>query len=89
MTPPCIPTPKPHTANTVAASRGSQYLEALITAIREERAAARGGPRPFHAQLRDLGYLGWSALVSSGLPKRRVLTGDWDGEASHNADPPW
>jgi hypothetical protein len=49
---------------TVAASRGSQYLEGLIAAIREEVAAARGGPRPLHAQLRDLGYLGWSELVS-------------------------
>lgn len=57
---------------TVAASRGSQYLEALIIAIREERAAASGGPYPLHAQLRGLGYLGWSALVSF-RPRTAVL----------------
>ena len=25
----------------------------------------------------------------SGLPKRRVLAGNGDGEASHNANPSW
>jgi hypothetical protein len=47
-----------------AASGGSQYLAALVSAIREERDAARHGSLPGHVELRDLGYLGWSQLLS-------------------------
>jgi len=47
-----------------AAGGGSQYLAALVSAIREERDAARHGSVPGHARLRDLGYLGWSQLLS-------------------------
>lgn len=47
-----------------AASGGSQYLAALVSGIREERTAARGGPAPRHDGLRELGYLGWSQLLS-------------------------
>jgi class 3 adenylate cyclase/tetratricopeptide (TPR) repeat protein len=42
----------------------SPFLEALVTAIREERAAARGGAAPAHRRLRELGYLGWSRLLA-------------------------
>jgi class 3 adenylate cyclase/tetratricopeptide (TPR) repeat protein len=46
------------------AARGSPYLEALLEAIREEMAAARGGAAvPAHAKLRELGYVGWSQLL--------------------------
>ena len=37
---------------------GSPYLEALAAAIREEMAAAQGGPAPAHGRLRELGYAG-------------------------------
>jgi hypothetical protein len=47
-----------------AVGGGSQYLEALVTAIREERDAARHGPAPRHAGLQKLGYVGWSQLLS-------------------------
>jgi class 3 adenylate cyclase len=47
-----------------AAGGGSQYLAALVSAIREERDAARHGSVPGHAGLRDLGYRGWSQLLS-------------------------
>jgi len=46
------------------AEKGSRYLEALVAAIREEMAAARGGPAPTHRMLRELGYLGWSQLLA-------------------------
>jgi len=46
------------------AEKGSRYLEALVAAIREEMAVARGGPGPTHRKLRDLGYLGWSQLLA-------------------------
>jgi hypothetical protein len=46
------------------ARRGGQMLGALGAAIREERAAASGGPRPTHRELRDLGYRGLSELLS-------------------------
>jgi hypothetical protein len=46
------------------AARGSPYLEALLEAIREEMAAARGEPAPAHARLRELGYAGWSQLLA-------------------------
>ena len=44
-------------------AHGSPYLEALLTAIREEMGAAQGGPVPTHA-LRELGYTGWSQLLA-------------------------
>ena len=37
------------------AAHGSPYLEALLAAIREEMAAAQGGPAPAHGRLRELG----------------------------------
>jgi class 3 adenylate cyclase/tetratricopeptide (TPR) repeat protein len=46
------------------AETGSPYLAALVAAIREEMAAARGGPAPTHQRLRELGYLGWSQLLA-------------------------
>jgi len=46
------------------AEKGSRYLEALVAAIREEMAAARGGPAPTHRMLRELGYRGWSQLLA-------------------------
>jgi len=39
-------------------------LGALAEAIREEVAAAKGGPRPTHESLRELGYKGLSELLS-------------------------
>ena len=44
--------------------RDSSYFTAFIAATREEMAAARGGPPPTHARLRELGYHGWSRLLS-------------------------
>jgi class 3 adenylate cyclase/tetratricopeptide (TPR) repeat protein len=46
------------------AAKGSPYVEALVAAIREEMAAARGGPTPVHRMLRELGYVGWSQLLA-------------------------
>lgn len=45
------------------AQRGGAMLGALSAAIREERAAANGGPRPTHRELRALGYRGLSELL--------------------------
>jgi class 3 adenylate cyclase/tetratricopeptide (TPR) repeat protein len=45
-------------------TKGSPYVEALVVAIREEMAAARGGPAPRHGKLRELGYMGWSQLLA-------------------------
>ena len=44
--------------------RGSKFATALAAALREEEAAARGGPKPAHEALRALGYVGVSQLVS-------------------------
>jgi hypothetical protein len=46
------------------AEKGNPYLEALVSAIHEEMAAARGGQKPAHRMLRELGYLGWSQLLA-------------------------
>jgi hypothetical protein len=46
------------------AGRGSKFAGALAAALREEEAAARGGPKPAHDALRGLGYHGISQLVS-------------------------
>jgi hypothetical protein len=48
----------------VAAESGSRYLAALAAAIREEMRAARSGPVATHHMLQDLGYAGWSRLLS-------------------------
>ena len=48
----------------VAAKGGSRYVAALVAAIREVMIAARGGPAARHRMLRDLGYMGWSRLLS-------------------------
>ena len=42
----------------------SRYLRALVAAIREEMAAARGGQAPAHTMLRELGFCGWSQLLA-------------------------
>jgi hypothetical protein len=46
------------------ARRGALLAGGLATALREEMAAARGGPKPKHAALHELGYHGISQLVS-------------------------
>jgi class 3 adenylate cyclase/tetratricopeptide (TPR) repeat protein len=43
--------------------RGARMAEATAAAIREEAAAAAGGPTPEHRMLRELGYLGISELL--------------------------
>lgn len=45
-------------------SKGGKLCAALALGIREEMAAARGGPRPEHTALSELGYLGLSELLS-------------------------
>jgi len=46
------------------AGHGAKFAGALAAALREEMAAARGGPKPKHEALRNLGYHGISQLVS-------------------------
>jgi hypothetical protein len=46
------------------ARRGAKFAGALAAASREEMAAARGGPKPEHKALRELGYNGISQLLS-------------------------
>jgi hypothetical protein len=46
------------------AGKGGKLCGALAAAIREEEAATKGGSRPTHAILRDLGYFGFSELLS-------------------------
>ena len=48
----------------VAAEGGSRYVAALVAAIREEMTAARAGPAATHRMLQELGYMGWSRLLS-------------------------
>jgi class 3 adenylate cyclase len=55
----------------LAAKSGSRYVAALVAAIREERVAARGGPAATHRMLQELGYLGWSRLLSH-RPEQRT-----------------
>ena len=45
------------------AGGGSRVAGAVAAAVREEEAAARGGPRPKHAELRGLGCRGISELL--------------------------
>jgi hypothetical protein len=47
-----------------AAAKGSRLAGALAEAATEELAAATGGPRPAHARLRGLGYVGLSEQLS-------------------------
>jgi len=56
------------------AERGAAFARAMAAALREEIAAANGGPKPGHEDLRRLGYAGVSQLLSY-----RVLRGD-DGD---------
>jgi tetratricopeptide (TPR) repeat protein len=46
------------------AARGAVFSGALAAAVREEIAHGRGGPAPEHRALRDLGYPGFSQLLS-------------------------
>jgi hypothetical protein len=56
----------------LAANGDSRYVAALVAAIREEMAAAQGGTAATHRLLEELGYLGWSRLLS-------YRPGVWDG----------
>ena len=47
------------------AEGGSRLAAATAAAIREEKAAAEGGPSPAHDQLKALGCLGISELLRS------------------------
>ncbi len=47
-----------------AAAKGSRLAGALAEAATEELAAATGGPRPAHARMRGLGYVGLSEQLS-------------------------
>jgi hypothetical protein len=44
---------------------GAKFYAALAEAAREEVARDRGGPIPTHALLKDIGYVGWSELLSA------------------------
>ena len=44
---------------------GARFFAALAEAIREEVAHDRGGPAPRHTALREIGYVGWSELLST------------------------
>jgi hypothetical protein len=44
---------------------GSHLYAALVEAIREEVARDSGGPPPTHALLNEIGYVGWSELLSA------------------------
>ena len=46
------------------AGRGARFAGALAIALRQEMAAAHGGPQPRHELLRKLGYDGVSQLIS-------------------------
>jgi hypothetical protein len=46
------------------AAGSNRFAEALASALREELAAREGGPPPTHAALREIGYIGISALLS-------------------------
>jgi hypothetical protein len=55
----------------LAEKGGSGYVAALVAAIQEEMAAARGGTAATHCMLQKLGYMGWSRLLSY-RPDRRA-----------------
>ena len=44
---------------------GARFFAALAEAMREEVARDRGGAVPTHAALREIGYVGWSELLSA------------------------
>jgi hypothetical protein len=44
---------------------GARFHAALAQAVREEVARDGGGPTPTHALLREIGYAGWSELLSA------------------------
>jgi hypothetical protein len=46
------------------AEHGAALARAMAAALREEIAAANGGPRPRHHELRSLGYDGVSQMLS-------------------------
>jgi len=54
-------------ANRLAerSGRGGRFFSAIAAAIREEVAHDRGGPEPTHKELREIGYIGWSELLSA------------------------
>jgi len=54
----------PLLANYDARASAAPMLGAFADAIREEMAAAKGGRRPAHHRLRELGYIGLSELLS-------------------------
>ena len=56
------------------AAKGAPLLGAFAAALREEIAAARGGPAPTHRDLRALGYLGFSTLLSYQPPRVTVAS---------------
>ena len=47
------------------AKGGARFHTALAQAVREEVARDKGGPAPTHALLKEIGYLGWSELLSA------------------------
>jgi len=44
---------------------GARFYAALAQAVREEVARDRGGAVPTHALLREIGYAGWSDVLSA------------------------
>jgi hypothetical protein len=54
-------------ANKLAqrSSRGGRFFSAIADAIREEVAHDHGGHEPTHKGLREIGYIGWSELLSA------------------------
>jgi hypothetical protein len=63
---------RPLLANYDARASAAPMLGALAEAIREEMSAAKGGRRPAHGRLRELGYVGLSELLSY-RPRSRVV----------------
>ena len=51
------------------AAKGASLPGAFAAAAREQIAADRGGPAPAHRELRALGYLGLSELLSYQSPQ--------------------
>ena len=51
------------------AAKGAALLGAFAAAAREQIAAGKGGPAPAHRELRALGYLGLSELLSYQPPQ--------------------
>jgi class 3 adenylate cyclase len=45
--------------------QGARFFGALAEAVEEEVAHDRGGGRPAHGALREIGYVGWSELLSA------------------------